>query len=650
MTTIDVDGMTCAVCVSHVEKAILSVDGVVSATVNLPLGTADFNGDVSIDEVINSVAKSGYVASKPVDFVEKINKMQDEVNYALKSSIPALIISLAIMIYVMTGGNEKLHLVGLAVTLSLGGHKVLLKGLRSLKSGANMYTLVFLAFLASLIWSIMNTNDAMWEATYIVIAFVNFGDAIELSARLKATNSFADLASQRMTGNHLIGDEILVAAGSIIPVDGKVVKGRTQIDQAAITGESLPVEVSVGDNVWAGSICIESSITIKATTNSGSSRVDEVVRLVEKAQSDKASIERTVDKIASIFVPIVILLSLISAVIWFDEGISMKVAVSVLVIACPCAMGLATPISLFVASSTGAKHGILMKGHKAIEAASNIENIVIDKTGTITKGIFKVEYDSTDALRIAASLEAHTSHPIAVAILRECDEYPEATDVETIPGWGVKGKIEGIMHSVGKGDSGIEVKRQNQLIGTITIEDQIREDASKAIKLLPNLILSSGDSDSEVTKVANTLNISDARSNQSPTDKLELVQSLNNVAMVGDGINDAAALASADLGIAVALSTGLADISSDIILTKDGLMTCVNAIDLAKRTRINIRQNLFWAFSYNVIAIPVAMGALYPFNGFLLPAWAAAAAMSLSSFTVVANSLRLKYSFEKSLD
>ena len=646
---IDVDGMTCAVCVSHVEKAILSVPEVESAAVNLALSSAEFNGKASTEDVVNAINKSGYVASIPVEFTEKLEKMKKEANLSIYKSTPSLIIALIIMFFVMSGGEEKFHLVAFLCVISLDGWKVIAKGIHSLRYGVNMYTLIFLAFISGLSWSLYEPNDAMWEATYIVIAFVAFGDSIELNARLKATNSFADLASQRIVGEHNAGDEILIAAGSIVPVDGRVIKGKSQVDQAAITGESLPVLQQVGDIVWAGSICLDSSLTIEAITNSGSSRIDEVVRLVEKAQSEKAEIERLVDRIASIFVPLVVLLAIISAVIWYSEGLSTKVAVSVLVIACPCAMGLATPISLFVATSTGAKHGILLKGHKAIENGANVENIVIDKTGTITEGRLQIEYDSEEALKIAAALEAHTSHPIAVAILRECSDYPDATEVETIPGWGLKGKIEGIIHSVGKGDNGIEVKRVDDLIGIIRIHDQIRDDAKDAIKLLPNVILSSGDSEEEVKRVAEELNIQDARHSQTPTEKLDLVESLENVAMVGDGINDAAALASADLGIAVAMSTGLADISSDIILTKDGLMTCVNALNLAKRTRVNIRQNLFWAFSYNVIAIPIAMGALYPINGFLLPAWAAAAAMAMSSLTVVLNSLRLKWSFEKTL-
>ncbi len=649
MTRIDVDGMTCAVCVSHVEKAILSVSGVENAAVNLAFASAEYQGSAKIEDVIAAVNSSGYDATVPVDFNERLNKMKNEVKASLSKSVPGLIIALSIMIYVMTGGPENFHLLAFGLVFILDGWKVILKGVKSLKNGLNMYSLVLLAFISSMAWSILNPDDAMWEATYIVIAFVAFGDAIELNARLKAVSSFADLASNRIQGDYSKGDTIEVRAGEIIPVDGEIIDGTAQIEQSAITGESLPVTLSNGDFVWAGSTSIDSSITIRAAADSGSSRIDEVIRLVEKAQSEKASIERLVDKIASVFVPIVVVLALISSFIWYEEGISAKVAVSVLVIACPCAMGLATPISLFVASSTGAKHGILLKGHKAIESGSKIETVVLDKTGTITEGRPNISWESDEALKIAASLESHTTHPIAFAILRECSEYPQATEVETIPGWGVKGKIGGILHSVGKGETNIEVRREDELIGTISVTDTIREDAQIAIKQLPNVILSSGDHSEEVKRVGEYLQIKDYRANQSPQDKLDLVNSLQNVAMVGDGINDAAALAAADLGIAVAMSSGLADISSDIILTKEGLSTCVNALELASKTRTNIRQNLFWAFSYNVVAIPVAMGALYPFNGFLLPAWAAAAAMSLSSFTVVMNSLRLKWSFEKGL-
>ena len=649
MARIDVEGMTCAVCVSHVEKAILSVEGVTNAAVNLAFESAEYQGDADVKDVIEAINSSGYKAMLPVEFSERLEKMQKDVSSSLAVSTPALIIALGIMFYVMSGGNEYLHIVAFFFVFLLNGWKTLLKGVKSLYQGLNMYSLVFIAFLSALVWSLIYPDDSMWEATYIVIAFVGFGDAIEMKARLQATNSFADLASQRIKGDHKKGDEVKITAGSIIPVDGVVIDGSAQIDQAAITGESLPVSVEKGDSVWAGSICIDSSLTISANTDSGRSRIDEVIRLVEKAQSEKAAIERLVDKIASVFVPIVVLLAIIGALIWSGEGISAKVAVSVLVIACPCAMGLATPISLFVASSSGAKHGILLKGHKAIEAGANIENIVIDKTGTITLGKPSITYDSLEILRIAAALESHTSHPIAFAILRECDDYPEAKNVQTIPGWGVKGMIDGQEYSVGKGIDCINVKKGDEVIGKINVRDEIRPDAVKAIQSLPNVILSSGDSQSEVKRVADELGIDDARHDQSPEDKLALVNSLSNVAMVGDGINDAAALASADLGIAVAMSTGLADISSDIILTKEGLIHCVNALNLSKMTRKNIRQNLFWAFSYNVIAIPLAMGILYPINGFLLPPWAAAAAMSLSSITVVLNSLRLRFSFERNI-
>ena len=243
----------------------------------------------------------------------------------------------------------------------------------------------------------------------------------------------------------------------------------------------------------------------------------------------------------------------------------------------------------------------------------------------------------------------HTNHPIATAIVNSCSEFYEATDVITIPGWGVKGNINGIPYSVGKGKETIEVKQGEELIGRIKIVDSIRSDAFSAINKLGNVILSSGDNEVEVSRVSSLLGIKDARSNQSPEDKLSLIQSLSNVAMVGDGINDAAALAEADLGIAVASATGIADISSDIVLTREGLMTSVDALDLASKTRTNIRQNLVWAFCYNIVAIPIAMGALYNSRGILLPPWFAAAAMSLSSMCVILNSIRLRWSFERGM-
>ena len=289
------------------------------------------------------------------------------------------------------------------------------------------------------------------------------------------------------------------------------------------------------------------------------------------------------------------------------------------------------------------------RGHRALEAASTIETVVFDKTGTITTGDFEVVADNQECLKIAASLEIHTSHPIATAIVKSCSDRYEATDVITIPGWGIKGIVNGKLYTVGKGKHGIEVKQGETLVGNIQVKDQIREDALDALGFLDSVILSSGDNELEVERVAEELNITDARSNQSPEDKLELVQNLSNVAMVGDGINDSAALAAADLGIAVSTATGIADISSDIVLTREGLMTTVDALDLANKTRRNILQNLGWAFVYNLVAIPVAMGVFYRSHDLLLPPWFAAAAMSLSSMCVILNSIRLRWSFERGM-
>ena len=653
MGRIDVGGMTCAACVSHVENAIMKIPGIDSVAVNLALGKVDFRGEVAIEEVMTAVNSSGYQASIPIDFSKKWSREKQSSDRDFLTSILGLLIALSFMSYFMLNdtSSTELGILALALVLALGGWRVVEKGVNSLRYGLNMYSLVLCAMSAAILWTIYSPEKQMWEAAFIVPAFVAFGDALESRARVSATSSFANLAGQRIEGQHKTGDEIRVKAGSIVPVDGQIIKGVTDVEQAAITGESLPVKMSAGDRIWAGSTCIDGSITIRAENDSGSSRLDDVIRMVEKAQSEKATIERTVDRIASIFVPIVLTLAVITFFYWKNEGeyIAIRNAVTVLVIACPCAMGLATPISLFVGTTTGARHGILLKGHRALESASTIEVVVMDKTGTITEGKPIVSCDSEEALQIAAALESHTTHPIADAIVNSCANYPEATEVVTIPGWGVRGRIEGIEHSVGKGKNGVEVHREEVLIGTITLEDEVRSDAAASIALLPKVIIASGDSQLEVDRVATILEIGDARGNLSPEEKISLIDSIPNVAMVGDGINDAAALAKADLGIAVAGASGLADISADIVLMKSGVMPTVDALDLAQRTRANIRQNLFWAFAYNTVAIPLAMGVAYPWTGWYLPPMAAAAAMSLSSVTVVMNALRLRWSFERSV-
>ena len=653
MATLDVSGMTCAVCVGRVENAISKINGISSVSVNLARGVANFSGDVETETVIQAINKSGYSASIPINYFDKWDLERKNSFRELIISSISLAYSLLAMYYLMTnsGDHTIIGIVSMTIVLILN-RDVLFKGYKSIIHGVNMYTLVLLAFISALSWSLVNLDQAMWEATFIVVAFVGFGDSLESVARNSATSSFAKLSSMVSVGEIEVGDEVSVTAGMVVPVDGTVVSGKTDVEQSVITGEAMPVSVQAGDSVWAGSTIIDGSISIKAVSGSGSSRLDEVIRLVDSAQTQKANIEKTVDKIARVFVPLVIVLAVLTFFYWRPTiGLesSLKMAITVMIIACPCAMGLATPIALFVGTSVGAKNGILLKGHRALEAASKIETVVFDKTGTLTTGKFQVKTDNDECLKIAASLEAHTNHPIATAIVKSCNEFYEATDVITIPGWGVKGNINGIPYSVGKGEETIEVKQGEELIGRIYIVDSIRSDAFSAINKLGNVILSSGDNEVEVSRVSSELGIEDARSNQSPEDKLSLIKSLSNVAMVGDGINDAAALAEADLGIAVASATGIADISSDIVLTREGLMTSVDALDLASKTRTNIRQNLVWAFCYNIVAIPIAMGALYNSRGILLPPWFAAAAMSLSSMCVILNSIRLRWSFERGI-
>ena len=653
MATIDVDGMTCAVCVSRVESAISKLDGISNVAVNLARGSANYSGTVGVETVIAAVNNSGYKASMPINYFQKWKHDKEKSKREVKVSLISLVYSLLAMYYIMTVENEQtmFGFFSMCVVLSLN-IKVLQKGLRSVIYGYNMYTLVLLAFCCAFFWSLTNLDQAMWEATFIVIAFVGFGDSIESLAKISATSSFAELSSMVSIGNIEVGDELSLSAGMIVPVDGTVLDGRTDLEQSVITGENMPVTVVAGDPVWAGSTVVDGSIVIRANASSGSSRIDEVIRLVDKSQSQKAQIERTVDKIARIFVPLVILLAVSTFLFWSPKmgtEFSLRMAITVMIIACPCAMGLATPIALFVGTSVGAKNGILMKGHRALEAASNIDVVVFDKTGTLTTGDFEIVAENEEILKIAASLEIHTNHPIATAIVKACNDTYEASDVTTIPGWGVSGKIDGKTYSVSKGNSGIEVKQGEILLGTIQAKDTIRDDAFEALRYLDSVILSSGDNDSEVARVAAELDITDARGNQTPEDKLELVESLSNVAMVGDGINDSAALAASDLGIAVSSATGVADISSDIVLTRDGLMTTIDALDLASKTRRNIRQNLVWAFGYNLLALPVAMGAFYQSHDLVLPPWFAAAAMSLSSMCVILNSIRLRWSFERSM-
>ena len=339
MATLDVDGMTCAVCVSRVEKAISSVNGVRSVSVNLATGIANFNGEADIEEVISAINNSGYAGSQQVNFFEKWNSDKLNSIRELKLTFFSLLYSLIAMYVIMnTDWNHTLFgLFSMSLVLILN-RGVVIKGFRSLVNGLNMYTLVLLAFLSALTWSLLYLDDPMWEATFIVVAFVGFGDALESFAKVSATSSFAELSSLISKGNYNIGDEITVNAGMVIPVDGIVLSGNTDIEQSAITGESMPVSITSGNSVWAGSVVLDGSIVIKATSSSGTSRIDEVIRLVETAQNKKANIEKTVDKIARYFVPVVITLAVITFLYWSPERGShhaLMMAITVVIIACP---------------------------------------------------------------------------------------------------------------------------------------------------------------------------------------------------------------------------------------------------------------------------------------------------------------------------
>jgi len=449
-----------------------------------------------------------------------------------------------------------------------------------------------------------------------------------------------------------IGDIIIVKPGGKIPVDGTVVSGNTTIDESALTGESMPVDKKVGDNVFAATINTTGSIQFRADKIGADTALAQIIKLVEDAQNSKAPIAQLADIVSSYFVPVVLGIATFSGLAWFavtgDVEFALTILISVLVIACPCALGLATPTAIMVGTGKGAENGILIKNGEALEALHKIDTIVFDKTGTITEGKPEVITVEGDVLQLAASLERYSEHPIARAICNYYKgEYLEVKDFKAVVGQGVEGIIDGKKIEIGRG---IVVLVDGEYVGRVVISDKPKTSSYTALKKLRDrgieTVMITGDNRETAEAIAKQVGIERVFAEVMPRDKANEVKKLQNegrkVAMVGDGINDAPALAQADIGIAIGSGTDVAIESATIVLMKSDLMAVPMAINLSHATIRNIKQNLFWAFGYNIVGIPVAAGILYIFGGPLLTPVFAAAAMSLSSVSVVANALRLK--------
>ena len=736
----DITGMTCAACAARVEKAAKSVSGVDSAEVNLLANTlrAELSGPDVTQAVISAVEKAGYGAvASGTQKAPKPENPQAKTLKEMKTRIIWSAIFLIILMYFTMG-----HMIGLPLPHVLHGPENAMvfallqffltlpvvflnrsyytRGCKALwHRSPNMDSLIAVGSGAALLYGVIAlfrmawaTGNGVWslvehyrdnlyfESAAMILTLITLGKFLETRAKGKtgdAIRQLMDLAPETATvyrnGKEIeipasqvqVGDTVLVRAGGRIPVDGTVLEGRASIDQSALTGESVPVEKGPGDPVAAATINTAGFLKFRADKVGEDTTLSQIIRLVEEAGGSKAPIARLADRIAGIFVPIVMAIALAAAIIWLlaGEGIefALTTGISVLVISCPCALGLATPVAIMVGTGQGARNGVLFKSAEALETLSRADTVVLDKTGTLTQGrpqvtdILPVEGSEKSLLALAAALEQQSEHPFAAAILSRAQEagieVAPAEDFHTIPGRGVSGTVKGRRCLAGNRqmmeEAGIAVPAYPELaadgktplyfaadkvfLGVIAAADVLKADSAVAVERLQRLglevVMLTGDNAATAQAIAGKAGIRRVVSDVLPTEKAGQIQALRDqghkVMMVGDGINDAPALVTADVGIAIGAGTDIAIDSADVVLLSGSLQDVAVAESLSRATLRNIRENLFWAFFYNVLGIPIAAGALYPAFGLQLSPMLGAAAMSLSSVFVVSNAMRLRF-------
>jgi Cu+-exporting ATPase len=725
ITQLDIQGMTCASCVAHVEKAIRQQDGIEIANVNLATETATVSYDpakVDIERIINSVSEAGYGAilhSDDADENERrkqsdIRKLRNRTLISILLSIPLLgaMVTMLVEVPSLMFLHDPLFQLILATPVQFWiGARFYRSAFSSLKAGApGMDLLVALGTSAAYFFSIFNgffaeplgieSSGLYFEASAVIITLVLLGKYFEAVAKGRTSRALKQLinlqpktARVSRNGNSIEipvtdvapGDLVLVRPGERIPVDGTVVSGSSAVDESAITGESLPVEKGEGDKVVSGTINTHGSFSFEAVHVGAESMLARIISIVEEAQGSKAPIQKLADRVAAVFVPAVLVISLVTFLAWWliggDGTQAFISAVAVLVIACPCALGLATPTAIMVGTGLGAQRGILIKNGEILQAAGSINAVILDKTGTITRGKPEVQQllpiagdlDEQRLLGLAASLEQYSEHPLAQAVVRAAEDRDlvlrEAADFVAYPGKGISGHLDGADYLIGTAaflsDRGVDtapagtektrlegdgasvvlLARDGKLAGMLAIADQIKERSAEGIARLQaagiEVFMITGDNAGTARSIASQVGLDEDHvlSEVLPQDKaaevIKLQQRGYTVAMAGDGINDAPALATADTGIAMGEGTDIAIESSDITLIRGDLRDLARSIALSARTMGKIRQNLFWAFIYNTIGIPfAALGLLNPMI--------AGAAMAFSSVSVVSNSLILK--------
>lgn len=731
----NVSGMSCSACSARVEKVVGALDGVKSVSVSLLTNSmvVEYDAPLTAKDVSKAVADAGYKAALASDKSEKKDKMNPILVMVIR-----LVVSIVLLIplmYVSMGAvmwdwplptsfkNDPMAIAIYEMVLSLVimviNGKFFVSGTKSLIHRApNMDTLVSMGSAISFIYSVALmiqaavrpehlahlAHNLYFESAAMILALITLGKTLEAYSKGKTTSAIKGLMNLAPKTAHVIVDGVekeipvsdlqendlfVVRPGENFAADGEIVSGDTSVNESSVTGESMPVEKAIGSQVISGTTNINGFVTVKAKKVGENTTLAGIVKLVEDASSSKAPIAKTADKVSGVFVPTVILVALLVFVVWISVTknieISLKHAISVLVISCPCALGLATPVAIMVGNGKGAKAGILFKTATALEQAGKADIVVLDKTGTITKGTPVVtdvktlsSYSENELVLLAARLESGSEHPIASAVVNRAkelygDEILPADSFENLSGHGVKGTLDGLDALIGNAtlmqkndmlspeaqEVGNEFSKQGKtllffaldgkIVGIIAVADEIKPDSAQAISTLKKqglrVIMLTGDNALSAKAVAEKCSVDAVISDVLPSDKdnvLSALKKYGKVIMVGDGINDAPALSRADIGIAIGAGTDIAIDSADIVLMKSSLSDVAKAINLSRRTLLNIKENLFWAFIYNVICIPIAAGALSfdPVNITLNP-MIGAAAMSLSSVCVVLNALRL---------
>lgn len=731
-----VTGMTCAACSAHVEKAVSRLSGVQSAPVNLMLGSMTVTYDekaVTEGDIIAAVKAAGYGAS-PASQTDQgqLRRDQDAALRRRKKHLIWSVVFLVPLFYLSMG-----HMMGLPLPQVLHTHPLLLACLqlalvipililnrnyftvgfsRLVKLSPNMDSLVAVGAAAGLVYSLIEMGllaagqvsgmpDLYFESAGMILTLVTVGKYLEERSRGKTTGAISALlalapesAVVRRQGQELTipteeivaGDTVIVRQGGRIPVDGVITDGHAAVDESAITGESLPVEKVPGDAVTSATVTSSGYLELRATRVGGDTTLSQIIRLMEEAASSKAPISRLADRISGIFVPAVMAISLTAALLWafvggMDVRFCLSIAIAVLVISCPCALGLATPVAIMVGTGQAAQQGILIKSAESLELLHKVQTVVLDKTGTVTMGQPRVTdilcapgVTEEELLCVAASAEKPSEHPLAHAIVEESQarHIPlcPVSGFRSVPGGGIQATLSGEAVLAGNagylaqngvslaameadahrlaedGKTPLFFAESGRLLGCVAVADVVKPDSAKAIAALRRMgrrvVLLTGDNQRTANAIARQIGVDQVIAQVLPQDKAKCVAQLQQqgqrVAMVGDGVNDAPALTQADVGLAIGAGTDIAIESADVVLMKSSLLDIPAAMDLSRAVLRNIKQNLFWAFFYNSIGIPVAAGVLYPALHLTLNPMLAAAAMSLSSVCVVSNALRLR--------